>query len=184
MAVLSAFFGGTRIAVPDFGNSDHSTGIPFRRELPLLSAVFLTAALGGDMATHEESGTSRAHGVRTGYLAGLTVIACGVSFVVEAVAVGSGGGAVYLRSVLIWFGLALVSVRIFGSQLGWVVPLASVFPLIWWGPAWWDWTTTRSVDPFSWGLAALAVSLGLVATAITPWRLRRMKNRWLPGRDR
>lgn len=175
VAVLSAFFGGTRIAVPSLGDSHYSTGVPFRRELPMLSAVFLTAAFGGDMATHEEAGTSRMHRVRAGYIGSLIVITCGVSFATESLAVGYEQGVVYLRSILIWFGLALVSMRLFGNQLGWIIPLASAFPLVWFGPAWWDWTATRPTDLFSWALAALAVCMGLTATSASRWRLHAMR---------
>ncbi|MFK3735990.1 hypothetical protein ACI2LJ_37605 [Streptomyces sp. NPDC088090] len=172
VAVLSALFGGTRIAVPSFGGAGYSTGIPFRRELPMLSAVFLTAALGGGMATHEELATPRVHRARTGFLAILVFIACGISFVVESLAVGHEGGIVYVRSMLIWFGIALTSIRVFGNQLGWIMPLGSVLPLVWFAPAWWDWTASGSGDPFSWLIVGLSMGVGVTAVAASSWRLQ------------
>ncbi|MFC5803433.1 hypothetical protein [Streptomyces formicae] len=171
VAILSALFGGTRIALPSIGSIGVSTGIPYRQELPLLSAVFLTAVLGGAMAAHEEAGAPRVHRVRAVCLAVLTVATCVFSFVTESLAVGPGAGLVYVRSTLIWLGLALVSVRLFGHQLGWAVPLASALPLTWFSQEWWDWTANPAEDFFSWTLAALSLSLGSAAIAATRWRM-------------
>ncbi|MEU1896237.1 hypothetical protein [Streptomyces pristinaespiralis] len=171
VAILSALFGGIRIALPSFGTPGVSTGIPFRRELPLLSAVFLTAAFGGAMAAHEEVGASRMHRVRSVYLMTLTLITCGFSFATESLAVGPDDGIVYVRSTVIWLGLALVSVRVFGPQLGWAIPLASTFPLVWLGGGWWDWTVNPPADWFSWSLAALSLFTGCVAVAASRWRI-------------
>ncbi|MFD4920530.1 hypothetical protein ACFRSX_10525 [Streptomyces goshikiensis] len=170
IAILSAFFGGTHIALPSIGSGGVTTGVPFRHELPLLSAVFLTAALDGAMSAHDEMGASAAHRFRLGYCIGLTLTACALSFITEALAVSAEAGVVFIRSLLIWFGLALLSVRLFGRQLGWIVPLASAFFLIWYPQNWWDWTSNSATDRFSWAVAVLALSLGVAATAATPWR--------------
>ncbi|MFI5942536.1 hypothetical protein [Streptomyces uncialis] len=170
VALLSALFGGTHIALPSIGSGGVTTGVPFRHELPLLSAVFLTAALDGTMSAHNEMGASAMHRLRLLYCTGLTLAACAVSFSTEALAVGPGAGAVFVRSLLIWLGLALLSVRLLGHQLGWVVPLASAFFLIWYPHSWWDWTSSPATDPFSWTVAATALSVGVAATAATPWR--------------
>lgn len=170
IALLSAFFGGTHIALPSIGSGGVTTGVPFRHELPLLSAVFLTAALDGAMSAHDEMGASAAHRFRLSYCIGLTLTACALSFITEALAVSAEAGVVFIRSLLIWFGLALLSVRLFGRQLGWIIPLASAFFLIWYPQNWWDWTSNSATDRFSWAVAVLALSLGVAATAATPWR--------------
>ncbi|NWF26673.1 hypothetical protein HW130_10355 [Streptomyces sp. PKU-EA00015] len=179
VAVLSAFFGGTRIALPSIGSASLSTGVPYRHELPLLSAVFLTAAFGGAMSAHEETGARTMHRLRNAYCIGLTLTACTLSFGTEALAVGPEHGVVFVRSVLIWLGLALLSIRLLGHQLGWVIPMASAFPLIWYPRNWWDWTAKPATDPVSWAVAVIALAIGITATAATPWRrqvfLRRRK---------
>ncbi|MFD6184657.1 hypothetical protein [Streptomyces goshikiensis] len=170
IALLSAFFGGTHIALPSIGSGGVTTGVPFRHELPLLSAVFLTAALDGAMSAHDEMGASAAHRFRLSYCIGLTLTACALSFLTEALAVSAEAGVVFIRSLLIWLGLALLSARLFGRQLGWIIPLASAFFLIWYPQHWWDWTSNSATDRFSWAVAVLALSLGVAATAATPWR--------------
>ncbi|UUU44158.1 hypothetical protein [Streptomyces sp. NBC_00162] len=170
IALLSAFFGGTPIALPSIGSGGVTTGVPFRHELPLLSAVFLTAALDGAMSEHDEMGASAMHRFRLNYCIGLTLTACVLSFITEALAVSTEAGVVFIRSLLIWLGLALLSVRLLGHQLGWTIPLASAFFLIWYPHNWWDWTSNSATDRFSWAVAVLALSLGVTATAATPWR--------------
>jgi hypothetical protein len=179
VALLSAFFGSVRIALPSIGSASLTTGVPYRHELPLLSAVFLTAAFGGAMSAHEETGAGTVHRLRSVYCIALTLTTCAFSFGTEALAVGPGQGAVFVRSVLIWFGLALLSIRLLGQQLGWVIPLASALLLIWYPLNWWDWTANPADDLVSWCGAAIALVIGVTANAVTPWRrrvlLRRMK---------
>ncbi|MFG2711723.1 hypothetical protein ACGFX2_14345 [Streptomyces goshikiensis] len=170
IALLSAFFGGTHIALPSIGSGGVTTGVPFRHELPLLSAVFLTAALDGAMSAHDEMGASAMHRFRLNYCIGLTLTVCAFSFLAEALAVGAEAGVVFIRSLLIWLGLALLSVRLLGHQLGWIIPLASAFFLIWYPHNWWDWTSNSASDRFSWAVAVIALSLGVAAIAATPWR--------------
>ncbi|MFJ2671378.1 hypothetical protein [Streptomyces sp. NPDC087525] len=170
IALRSAFFGGTHIALPCIGSGGVTTGVPFRHELPLLSAVFLTAVLDGAMSVHAELGASAMHRFRLKYCAGLPLMACAFSFSTEALAVGPEAGVVFVRSLLIWLGLALLSVRLLGHQLGWIIPLASALFLIWYPHNRWDWTSNSAADLLSWAVAAMALCVGVAATAATPWR--------------
>lgn len=182
VAVLSAVFGGVRVALPSIGGEDLATGVPYRRELPLLSAVFLTAAFGGPMAAHEETGACALYRLRNAYCAGLTLLACALSFGTEAFAVGPGQGAVFVRSVLIWLGLALLSIRLLGQQLGWAIPLASALLLVWYPSGWWDWTANSPSDVLSWWGAGIVLAGGTAATAVTPWRGRALRRGRPPAR--
>ncbi|MFF8911428.1 hypothetical protein [Streptomyces olivaceoviridis] len=144
--------------------------MPFRHELPLLSAVFLTAALDGSMSTQDEMGASRMHRFRVAYCTVLTLMACAFSFGAEAVAMDYEAGVIFVRSLLIWFGLALLSVRLLGHQLGWVIPLGSAFFLIWYPGSRWDWTAHPATDLFGWAVAAITLFMGVGAAAATEWR--------------
>lgn len=177
VVVLSALFGGSNIALPSIGSGGVTTGVPFRRELPLLSAVFLSAALGSAMAKHEEMGGSAMHRYRLRYCFGLTLTVCVVSFGVEGLAVGVEAGVVFVRSILIWFGLALLSIRMLGPQLSWPLPLASALVLIWYPQEWWDWTANCATDLVSWVAAAAALAVGATASAATSWRTRNWSRR-------
>ncbi|WP_371792343.1 hypothetical protein OG285_25500 [Streptomyces sp. NBC_01471] len=179
VALLSAFFGGVHISLPSIGSGGVTTGVPYRHELPLLSAVFLTATLDGALSAHEEMGTPTMYRFRAAYCISLTLTACAFSFGAEALAVRPADGVVFVRSILIWLGLSLLSVRLLGQQLSWAIPLASTLFLIWYPLYWWDWTASSPSDLFSWAAAAIALSIGVGATATTPWRrkvwLRRRK---------
>ncbi|WP_329467407.1 hypothetical protein [Streptomyces sp. NBC_01431] len=170
VALLSALFGGTHIALPSIGSGGLTTGVPYRQELPLLSAVFLTATLGGAMSAHDEMGAVTMHRVRGMYCIALTLTTCTLSFVMETLAVGPGAGVIFVRSVLIWLGMALLSAWLLGQPLAWAIPLTSAFLLVWYPLNWWDWTANPAADPYSWAAAALALFVGSAATAATPWR--------------
>ncbi|MGW7272306.1 hypothetical protein ACWGH5_17465 [Streptomyces sp. NPDC054864] len=170
VALVSALFGGTTIAFPSIGSGGVTTGVPYRQELPLLSAVFLSAALDGAMSAHDAMGASTMHRLRVAYCVAITATVCAFSFGAEAFVNGLGSGTVFVRSTLIWLGLALLSARVLGQQLGWVIPLTSVLFLVWFPHDWWDWTANPPGDLFGWAAAAIALGLGVTATAATPWR--------------
>jgi hypothetical protein len=172
VVLMSALFGGTQIALPSIGGAGVTTGVPFRRELPLLSAVFLTASLDGPMSAHEEAGASAMHRYRLNFCLGLTLAVCAFSFGAEALSVDVEAGAVFVRSLLVWFGLALLSVRLLGHQLGWVLPLTSAFLLVWYPRNRWDWTSNAATDPLSWTVTAFTLAVGVIASAATPWRMK------------
>ncbi|MEV6209773.1 hypothetical protein [Kitasatospora sp. NPDC051914] len=180
VALLSAFFGGARIALPSIGSGELTTGVPYRQELPLLSAVFLTAALDGPMSAHEAMGGSTMHRLRTAYCTVLALTVCAFSFTTEALAVGTGAGVVFVRSVLLWLGLALLSGSLLGLQLVWALPLASALLLAWYPTGWWDWTAAPAGDLLSWSAAGVSLGLGAGAVAATPWRRKSMLRRRQP----
>lgn len=177
VALLSAFFGGTNIALPSIGSGGVTTGVPYRQELPLLSAVFLSAAFDGAMSAHDAMGASTMHRLRAVYCTALTLTVCAFSFGAEALANGPESGTVFIRSLLIWLGLALLSAAVLGQQLGWVIPLTSVLFLVWYPHNWWDWTANPATDLVSWAIAPIALSLGVAATAATPWRRKALLRR-------
>ncbi|WP_202121254.1 hypothetical protein [Streptomyces sp. BA2] len=122
------------------------------------------------MSAHDAMGASTMHRLRAVYCTALTLTVCAFSFGAEALADGPESGAVFVRSLLIWLGLALLSAAVLGQQLGWAIPLASVLFLVWYPNNWWDWTANPPTDLFSWAVAAIALSIGVTATAATPWR--------------
>ena len=178
VAAVSALLGGWLVPVPSFGAGVETRGVPFRAELPLLSAVFLAAAFSGPMEDFEALAGGRFARVRTGYAAGLTTVVCAFSYVTESVAAGPGAGAVFVRSLLLWLGLALLSRRLLGQPLAWVLPLASALPLVWFssGTEWWDWTWAPAGDPVGWAMAAVALAVGAAAAGATRWRLARVRS--------
>lgn len=175
VAVVSAVLGSVELPISSPRSDGTTTGIPFRRELPLLPAVFLAAMFASSMRDHEEIAGQRYFRVRAASIGACTVLASTILFFSETVAVGPANGLIFVRSLLIWWGLATLSARLGGPQLAWVLPLASSFPLIWWSPDPWDWTTAAATDPLSWCSAIFALLIGQMAVAATPWRRRALR---------
>lgn len=170
VAAVSAVLGSVELPISSPSSDGTTTGIPFRRQLPLLPAVFLATMLASSMRDHEEIAGPRYLRVRAACIGACTVLASTIFFFSETMAVGPANGLIFVRSLLIWWGLAIVSASIGGPQLAWVLPLASSFPLIWWSPDPWDWTTSAATDPLSWCFAIFALIIGRLAVAATPWR--------------
>lgn len=177
VAVLSAVLGGVRFPVPSLESGAGTVGVPFRRELPLLSAVFLTALWSGPMSAHEQGGSDTFHRTRARLLALATLASAAVSLLTEALAVGWPMGLVFVRSFAIWWGLAMLSMGLLGSRLAWVLPLGSAFPLVWFTGGALDWTAAGAGDAGFWGLAAASLVLGAASLARTPWRSHALKHR-------
>lgn len=88
------------------------------------------------------------------------------------------------RALPAWFGLALLSGRLLGWRLSWVLPWGVVSALIYWGfdgaardYRWWEFTAQPIWHRPSLALSCGLLAVGLGAYASTPWRvsaLRRM----------
>ncbi|MBO0652864.1 hypothetical protein J1792_08705 [Streptomyces triculaminicus] len=87
------------------------------------------------------------------------------------------------RSLTIWFGLALLSGRIWGRWLSWILPAATLFPLTYLnvdtnGDArWWDWTGQPASHAPCWGIAALSAFIGLASFFLTPWHWKKLRTK-------
>ncbi|MFE5584508.1 hypothetical protein [Kitasatospora sp. NPDC056531] len=87
------------------------------------------------------------------------------------------------RAVLVWLGLALLSGRIFGRWLSWILPVATIFPLTYLGQDhtgqdyWWDWTGQQPSSIACWVIAALSMAAGLAAFYLTSWHVHGWRSR-------
>ncbi|MFI0963291.1 hypothetical protein ACH4S8_18075 [Streptomyces sp. NPDC021080] len=172
VAVASAVLGGYHVPLPTVRDGV-SAGVPFRRELPMISGVFLAAVRTSSLAVFEDVAGPAYFRMRTNLTLATVAAACLLSFAAEGGAAGTSLGIVFVRSMLIWYGLALLSERVLGAGLAWIFPVASVFPLVWLSEGdWWDWTAAPASDLTSWCLAGACLTLGVVMTAVTRRRLR------------
>ncbi|MGW1198533.1 hypothetical protein ACWD4B_22240 [Streptomyces sp. NPDC002536] len=111
------------------------------------------------------------------YLA--TILLVGVP---ELIINGLGMAVVLSRALIIWLGLALLSGRLFGRKLSWILPVATVFPLTYLNqddlgrPRWWDWTGQTPSSSACWAIAAIGTLLGVMAFYLTPWRTRAVRH--------
>ena len=87
-----------------------------------------------------------------------------------------------LRALPAWFGIALVSGRILGWKLSWVLSTSAACVLVYWGEssgsfAWWEFTARHPGDVPSAMLSLALFAIGLVSYSMTPWRIARLIRR-------
>ncbi|MFI8933296.1 hypothetical protein ACIG3E_37215 [Streptomyces sp. NPDC053474] len=95
---MSAVLGGTQVPVPSLEDGGGTVGIPFRRDLPLLSAVFLATLWSGPMAAHEQLGSYVFHRARVQLLIGGVLMASCLSLTAETLAVDAAAGLIFVRA--------------------------------------------------------------------------------------
>ncbi|MER8184771.1 hypothetical protein [Kitasatospora sp. NPDC094015] len=182
VAGCEAAFGSLTLSFP-LQHAAHSAGFPMRRELPIAYAALTAGSLHSRMADLETAAAAvlaRYEGLQLAAMYAATVLLVGG---VELSVSGPGTAVVLVRALLVWTGLALVSGRVFGPRLAWILPVATVFPLTYLGEdgqgraLWWDWTVRPPSDAAGWTLAAVTTAAGLTAFRLTPWRLRTLRGR-------
>ncbi|WP_441251316.1 hypothetical protein [Kitasatospora sp. McL0602] len=176
VTVCDALFGSINISLPA-GNAAGVAVIPFRRELPIAFAALAAGSLHSVVADMERAASKTfrtyevAHAIA---VSAITVVLLGSA---EAVFTTTELAVLMMRALLIWLGLAFLSGRIFGWMLSWVLPTLTIFPLTYYGAEdlgrhrWWDWTGQSAGSLPCWALAAVSLTVGAGALALTPWRL-------------
>ncbi|GAA2809475.1 hypothetical protein GCM10010441_37560 [Kitasatospora paracochleata] len=176
IAVCDAIFGSTVLQLPYTGGE---AGVPFRRELPLAFASVAAASLSSPMRRFEETAAAAFRAAQHAWLGGVVTSAAVVLTVEELIISPPATAVILLRALLVWTGIALLSGRVFGWRLSFILPMASVFPLTYWQydgqgrNRWWDWTHQPPMSLGCWAIAGAALAAGSLAVAVTPWRAAR-----------
>lgn len=176
LGLVDVLVGSRQIALPMSGAS-----IAFVREIPSAYAALAVGTFATAMADFERSAAQRAARVRLAHLALAIVATTVVQGVVELAAESSGSAIIAMRSVLIWQGLALISARLMGETLCWVLPLASILPLTYFQQAsdgsnrWWAWPSQSSTSLACWLLAAASLTIGISAFQSDLWNTPRLR---------
>jgi hypothetical protein len=156
-----------------------SSSIAFRRLLPIGFAVLVVGSVDSTMSLIEDAATSRLRHYEVGQVAVTTLVAALLLGLISDVTDSSAVAAILIRALLIWTSLAVVSARLFGPRLSWILPVATIFPLTYFGfsisgqPTWWNWTSHPISYLPCWYVAIVAFSAALAAWWLTPWRVRR-----------
>ncbi|MER7581236.1 hypothetical protein [Kitasatospora sp. NPDC097691] len=184
LTAISAFFGSQMLAIPGSGPGG-MIGVPMRRELPIAFAALAAGSLNSRMGQFELAAgpNLRVYEIWHVLIAGSVSVALvgGTEFFAS----GAGLAIVLARACVIWFGLALLSGRIFGRKLSWIIPVATIFPLTYLGQdgegqaRWWDWTGQPPESIPCWAIAMVSTACGMAAFLLTPWHVRA----FLPARN-
>jgi hypothetical protein len=184
LAVVHLLLGSLRLGLP---SASGFVTFPARRELPIVFAVLAVGTLNSRMSAFDLNATVGVRRAKNLILALASVYSVAAVMLAESLATGPASGVVYARSVVISIGLALLSGRLWGWGFAWILPIATIFPTVYYGRdalnvvRWWDWTSQPASFPLAWLEAVVSLAIGLTAYWLTPWRRRRIAA-WLRQR--
>ncbi|MGY3337623.1 hypothetical protein ACVW0K_003722 [Streptomyces filamentosus] len=165
VAVATALFTRGQVDVPDFRHLvDYA--VPVAAVVPVAYAVILGTTLHSPMADLEHVSARPFSLYRRLQLVGLTLFATVLAALPLAFGLHAEVFAASVRNAAGYLGLALISARLFGSGLAWLLPLGTFGPTLLLGvgadntPEWWAWSIHPASSP---GALTLAVLLWLAA---------------------
>ncbi|MET9290850.1 hypothetical protein [Streptomyces sp. NPDC003077] len=170
IALATTAFAGSQVDFPDFRYLV-DFGVPVAAIAPVAYAIVLGTTLFTPMADLELTAAQPMHRHRALHLTGLALLAvlltalplpAGLPFPVFVTAA---------RNAVGYLGLAMISGRLFGSGLAWLLPLGTFGPTLLLGvgrdstPEWWAWSLPPATDPGAAVIAALLWTAGLLLAA-------------------
>jgi hypothetical protein len=163
MATGSALGGGKLLTLVASGDP---ITMPYRYVLTLFIAAVAVASLTSPIPQTDRMDTGPLRRMRRVHLLVLLVVTVAFSFLSEQLT-ANGEPWEAVRSCLCWYGLALISGALLRESFAWVVPMAVMFPLVWWGsatgsPAAWNWATAPVTESASWLVTIGSLTLGVV----------------------
>ncbi|MEV6926809.1 hypothetical protein AB0M46_20200 [Dactylosporangium sp. NPDC051485] len=164
------------------------TVVPFRQELPAAVAALAVASMYSTMENLERMGGMRLRCFERAHVVTAILAAAALMWTAEAATAGPGPAGAGARSALIWGCAAVVSGRSFGWRLSWVLPVSTLFPLIYYGHGhdgaarWWNWPDQPANAPVPWLLAAASTLIAAAAFRATPWRGHALRRVHWPSR--
>ena len=173
LGLLTAWLGSRTAPVPtaDFGDS---AGVLMWRLMAMGVGILPALGLHSTLCDLEQTHTSVHKTAERRHLLVLVVACFLVFLVLGSMTLHVALVPAVLRALLAWLGLGLVSGRLLGWRLAWVLPVAAMSLIIYWGATgdgykWWDFTARPPGDPSSWLLSATLLAAGAAAYCASPW---------------
>ncbi|MER5971286.1 hypothetical protein ABT112_16365 [Streptomyces sp. NPDC002055] len=170
LALLASGFVGQRLAVPELRYlSDFS--VPVAELVPIAHAVLLATTLFSPMADLEWTAAQPMRRHRAVHLLTLLVLAVGLCALPLAAGAPVPVFAAAVRNAVGYLGLGMISARLFGSGLAWLLPLGMFGPTLFLGvgpnntPEAWAWSIQPAHDVPAGVAAAVLWAVGLVLAA-------------------
>ncbi|MFK4070814.1 hypothetical protein [Streptomyces sp. NPDC029674] len=162
IALAATAFAGQRVAVPEFRYLvDFS--VPVAEVVPLAHAVILATTLFSPMADLEQTAAQPMSRLKAGYVTVLLALALALSALPLLTGATAQVYASAARNAVGYLGLAMLSARLFGSGLAWLLPLGMFGPTLLLGV-----DSANSPEPWAWSLHASS-STSAAAVAATLW---------------
>lgn len=177
-AVAAALWGVLDAPLPNATGASNGS-VPAWRLMSLASGVLPALALHSPLQQLEQVATRNLLRATTGYFIIIAAISWLLFLVGANVALNGDLVLVVARSLLAWCGLSLMSGRIIGWRLGWVLPAIVFCVVIALGTVdegsafpWWDFTAA-SWNSLSTAALSLAILVGgILSIVLDPWRVR------------
>lgn len=176
LALITVWWGFATASLP---SASPGARIPLYRFMAMGTAIVPVLALYSPLHDLEGPATDQYWRTERVYLALMAATSSVVYLALASITLPATTLVLVGRSIFGWIGLALVSGRVLGWRLAWVLPVATIFVLLYWGSVdhgygyrWWEFSARPHDD-----IAALLVSVVLLAAGAaamwaTPWRLR------------
>ncbi|MFF9472781.1 hypothetical protein ACF1E9_09165 [Streptomyces roseolus] len=152
VALVTALFTRRQVDIPDFRHLvDYA--VPVAVVVPVAYAVILGTTLHSPMADLEYVSARPVPLYRRFQLVALTLFATALSALPLAFGLPAEVFAVSARNAVGHLGLAVISARLFGSGLAWLLPLGIFGPTLLLGvgadntPEWWAWSIHPATSP-------------------------------------
>ncbi|MGC5031646.1 hypothetical protein [Micromonospora sp. DT229] len=174
LGLTTAWIGADEMYVPS-STPTGETLMPLWKPLSMGAAVIPVLGLYSSLRDLEVVTTARLRRMENLYLAATSGLGAMVFVGLAAVALTASQLFPMIRSLPTWFGLALLSGRVAGWRLAWVLPLTAGTMLIYLAPGdqneWWDITEPTGTWA-AYGLSLGCLLVGLGAYWLTAWRRR------------
>ncbi|WP_129591615.1 hypothetical protein [Actinomyces sp. oral taxon 897] len=176
LAVLSTLVGGRVLSL---GSAEHPASMPYRFVLAALASSCVVSSLASPLPLLDGASGVVAR-ARWLHLAAAALVCTALLGGADLLGSADGGRTALtsLRSTLTWLGLALLSSALLRESLSWVLPLAGVFLLVWFGSPYgsaeaWNWVAAPVDASLSWYVMCGVVGGGAVAQWLVWSRSRR-----------
>ncbi|AEB42410.1 hypothetical protein [Micromonospora maris] len=174
LGLTTAWIGANAVYVPA-STPTGETLMPLWKPLSMCAAVIPVLGLHSSLEDLDVVATSRLRRMENLYLATISGVGAMVFVGLAAVALPADQLLPMIRSLPTWFGLALLSGRVAGWRLAWVLPLTAGTMLIYLASGdrieWWD-ITEPTGSWGAYGLSVVCLLVGLCAHWLTAWRRR------------
>lgn len=175
VGLLDIMLGGHVLSFPGAGFKP--VGVPMRRDLPMFDAILVAGSLNSQMSGFESAAGRVFFRAEAVYLWCASAVALLAVVSAQVIATDFETAILLCRALVIWLALAVISGRIFGRSLSWILPVVTVFPLSYLAQDsagrdyWWDWTEQSAFQFPLWVVALVCAAVSVIAFSAAPWRL-------------